>query len=181
VTSARLVSLVVLIFALSWTAAAQNQIDPCESVRTKLAGSEPADLTISEIAKNPSCYADQFIRLIGIYRVAFENSDLYDPDSKTARAWVEFETYSAALKRCSRGNLKILNRKNGGTFGFIALGIIRTMGRHGHMNAWDYQFEPICIDNVELISPSGNVFAAHDRMMQDKIVRWYKNEIRKLY
>jgi len=180
VTSARLLFIVVLVIVLgAKSSTAQKPIDPCESVRIKLAGSEPTDLTLGEIAKNPTCYADRFVRLIGIYRVAFENSDLYDPDSERARAWVEFDPFYGAIKRCSNRSLKVLDRKDGGTFGFIALGIIRTKGRYGHLNGWDYQFEPICIDKAELLSTSGIMLDEH--AMKDKVVKWYKNEIRKLY
>jgi hypothetical protein len=94
---------------------------------------------------------------------------------------VKFDPFYAAVKRCSNRNLKALNRKNGGTWGFIALGVIRTRGGFGHMNGWKYLFEPICLEKVEALSDSGVIFDSHDDVTKRKIAEWYKNEVKKLY
>ena len=102
--------------------------------------------TLSDIYKLPQCFDGKFIRLAGIYRIAFENSDLYDPTGNSS-SWVSFDPFYPALKRCStHETLKLLERENGGTFGIVALGIIKTSGRFGHMGGWRSEFQMICLE-----------------------------------
>lgn len=177
----RISLLLVLPFVVTGSAIAQRVKKPCEEAQIQLAGGNAPDLTLADINKNSDCYNNGFIRVIGIYRVAFENSDLYDPSGGISSAWLAFDPFYAAVKRCSDRNLKVLNRKNGGTFGFVALGIIKTKGRYGHMNGWSYEFNPICIEKVELLSDKGYVFESQPAETKSKILEWYKSEVRKLY
>jgi hypothetical protein len=171
-----------LVCASSLAVSGQDAKDPCGSVKVQLTSSDAPDVTLVEVKKDQLCFDGGFIRAIGIYRVAFENSDLYDPIDQTARAWINLDPFYPAVKRCgSPANLQTLNRKDGGTFGFIALGIIKTQGRFGHMNGWISEFQVICLEKVELLSRSGSVFSAKSGKEQKKILNWYNKEIRKLY
>jgi len=83
------------------------------------------------------------------------------------------------VKRCgSPTNLQILDRKPGGTFELIALGMMKTQGRFGHMNGWDNEFQVICLEKVELLSEKGYVFSAQSEKVRQKILNWYNKEIR---
>jgi hypothetical protein len=174
---------VILLFlaTLVGSVAAQREQDPCEPVRSQLSGGNAPDLTLAEIRQNAACYDNAFIRVIGIYRASFENSDLYYPDDGKASAWINFDPFYSAIKHCSAANLKTLNRKDDGTFGFIALGVIKTKGSYGHMNGWDFEFQPICLERVELLSKSGAVFPSQTKETQKKILTWHKQQVRKLY
>jgi hypothetical protein len=179
-TTRPLISLFLLLI-LSTVVAAQRQKDACETARIQLAGGTAPDLTLAEIKKDARCYDNGFVRVIGIYRVAFENSDLYDPTAQSARAWVALDPFYGAVKQCSYKNLKALDKKNGGTFGFVALGVVKTSGRFGHMGAWTLEFNPICLEKVELLSNNGFVFTSQPANEQLKISNWFKSEVKKRY
>lgn len=53
--------------------------DPCSELRFMPLLNEAPTLTATDVRTLPQCVSGKFIRLVGIYRVAFENSDLYDP------------------------------------------------------------------------------------------------------
>ena len=159
-----------------------GQKDSCEPIKIALASSDAPTYTFAEIRKQPKCFDNAFIEVIGILRTAFENSDFYDPVDHSARAWFTYGPFYSAVKRCSTSqDLKALDREAGGTWGLKALGIVKTNGNFGHMNGWDFEFQAICIENVTPLSPRGYVFASQPEKTQKKIVDWYKNEIRKLY
>jgi hypothetical protein len=40
---------------------------------------EAPTVDVTDVRKFPQCFSGEFIRLVGVYRIAFENSDLYDP------------------------------------------------------------------------------------------------------
>jgi hypothetical protein len=63
----------------------------------------------------------------------------------------------------------------------IALGILKTSGRYGHMSGWDREFQVICVEKTVLLSKSWAVFDKQSPAVQDKIVDWYKAAMRKLY
>ena len=170
------------IFAAHLAIDAHPPQDPCESVRIQLASADAPDVTLADVQKNSRCFNDGFIRVIGIYRTFYENSDLYDPLDQSASAWADFNPFYSAVKRCSTPtDLKILEREKGGTFGFIALGIIKTEGRYGHMGGWTKKFQVICVEKVELLSEEGFVFPSQPEKVQKKILAWYNNEVRKLH
>lgn len=160
---------------------AQDANDECNGIKARLADGRSPEVTLSEIEKSPKCWDNGFVHITGIYRTGFENSDLYDPTERSARAWVEFDPFLSALKCCSPKKLNALGHKNGGTFGFIALGIIKAKGGYGHMNGWDFEFQPICLKKVELLSNSWSLLQGQPEAIQNKILNWYSKELQKLY
>lgn len=93
--------------------------DPCKDLRFMPLGGDAPTLSMKEAMEFPNCVEDKLVRLYGIYRVAFENSDYYDPDG-TGSAWLEFSPFYTLTKKCSSpGTLNLLDSKNGGTFGLV--------------------------------------------------------------
>ena len=161
---------------------AQRASDRCESISVQLTDPDGADFTLADINKNPGCFENALVRLRAIYRVGFENSDLYDPVDITARAWLDLDKFYPAIKRCGDASaLSTITRKNGGTFGTVALGILKTSSHYGHMGGWNREFQVICIEKAVLLSKSWAVFGSQPSNTQSKIVDWYKAEITKLY
>jgi hypothetical protein len=158
----------------------KSEKDLCEETRILLTSSEPLTFTFSDIEKLPQCFDGRFVRIAGVYRSVFENSDFYDPMGK-ASAWLAFDPFYPAIKRCSPPNaLKLLNRDAGATFGVIALGILKTNGRFGHMRGWKNEFQIICLDEIKDFSKSGAVFQYQTPQVQKQILEWYskKREIK---
>jgi hypothetical protein len=170
------ISLSVLVFL--FCALGVNAQNSCGSIQTALASVfDSPTFRVAEVTQKPECFDGAFFRVVGIYRVSFENSDLYDPKDEKARAWLSTERFHSAVKRCSGDALKSLNRELGGTWGFTALGIMNTRGRFGHLGGWENQFDVICIENAELLSKEGNVFSSQPTAVQNRIVDWL-NKIR---
>lgn len=170
--------------------------DPCSDIRFMPLSSEAPTITASDVGNLPQCVHKKFIRLVGVYRITFENSDFYDPTSEAGRTWITFDPYYSAVKRCSdREAMRLLDRKDGGTFGFVALGIFhgpefpknvdpklppdlrerleRTPIRYGHMNGWPNQFQVICVEKAVLLSGNGSVLEAQKPDARKRILEWY--------
>jgi hypothetical protein len=174
----------VLSFGVFFTFSAQAQTtqktekDPCEQTKFQLSSSDPITFTLSDIEKLPQCFDGKFIRLVGVYRIAFENSDLYDPIEKSS-AWLTFDPFYPAIKRCSSSEaLKLLNRESGGTFGIVAMGIINSNGSFGHMSGWKNQFQMICLEEIKDFSKYGLIFQAQPNKVQKQISDWYTKKMR---
>jgi hypothetical protein len=150
--------------------------DPCKELRFMALGGEAPTLSIKEALQFPECVEGKLIRVYGIYRVAFENSDFYDATG-TGSSWLEFGPYYSVTKKCgSPEALKTLDSKNGGTFGLIALGILRTGGGfgYGHMNGWDSEFQMMCVEDAKKFYKNGFVFSSLPLDVQKQVVNWYE-------
>jgi len=133
------------------------------------------------------------------YRVAFENSDLYDPTGEEGRTWITFDPFYSAVKRCSSpGTLHTLDRKGGGTFGFVAMGIFHgpelpknvdpklpaplrerlegTPLGYGHMNGWPNEFQVICLEQVVVLSGDGLLLEYQKPDVRRRILEWYAKD-----
>jgi hypothetical protein len=152
--------------------------DPCNDLRFMALDSEAPTLSMKEALEFPECVDGKLIRLYGIHRVAFENSDYYDPGG-TGSAWLEFSPFYTLTKKCSSpGTLNLLDSKNGGTFGLVALGILRTGGGFGHMNGWDNKFQLMCIEDAKKFSNTGVLFEYQTPEVQKQILKWYKERLK---
>jgi len=173
--------------------------DLCSELRFMPLLNEAPTITATDARTLPQCVSGKFIRLVGIYRVAFENSDLYDPTGEGGRTWITFDPFYSAVKRCSdREALHLLDRKNGGTFGFVAMGIFRgpklpknvdpklpaplrerlerTPLGYGHMNGWPNEFQVICVEKVVLFSGDGSLFEYQKPDVRKRILEWYAKD-----
>jgi hypothetical protein len=174
--------------------------DPCDELRFMPLLNEAPTITATDVRNLPQCVSGKFIRLVGIYRIAFENSDLYDPTGdEGGRTWITFDPFYSAVKRCSdRKALHLLDRKNGGTFGFVAMGIFhgpelpknvdpklpaplrerleRTPLGYGHMNGWPNEFQVICVEEVISFSGDGSLFEYQKPDVKKRILEWYAKD-----
>jgi len=170
--------------------------DPCAEVRFMPLLNEAPTITATDVRNLPQCVSGKFIRLVGIYRIAFENSDLYDPTGEEGRTWITFDPFYSAVKRCSDPEaLRLLNRKNGGTFGVVTMGIFhgpepyknvdpklpsalrerleRTPRGYGHMNGWSNEFQVICVEKVVFFSGDGSFIEFQKPDVRKRILEWY--------
>ncbi|MFL6228536.1 MAG: hypothetical protein ACJ741_07125 [Pyrinomonadaceae bacterium] len=204
----RLSTIILALLGLSFfgTGAAYGQQekpkDPCSDLRFMPLSDEAPTVTATDVRNLPQCVAGKFIRLVGIYRISFENSDLYDPTGDGGGAWVTFDPFYSAVKRCSDHKaLRLLDRKHGGTFGFVAMGILRgpeppkdvdpnlpawfrerleqtprTPLGYGHMNAWPNEFQVICLEEVVFFSGDGSLFEHQKPDVRKRILEWYAKD-----
>ena len=177
----------------------QKPRDPCEEPPFMPLLNEAPTITATDVRSLPKCFSGKFIRLVGVYRVAFENSELYDPTGEEGRTWITFDPFYSAVKRCSApGTLQALDRKSGGTFGFVAMGIFHgpelpksvdpklppalreSLEKHppgyGHMNRWPNEFQVICIEKVVLFSGDGSVLQYQKPDVRKRILEWYAKD-----
>jgi hypothetical protein len=173
----------VIVFAVTFLAAtvARGQTtkrdEPCSELRFLPLGTEAPTITATDVRNLPQCFNGKFIEMVGVYRVFFENSDLYDPTGGDQRTWVSFDPYYSAVKRCSSSSaMHLLDRKKGGTFGFTALGILRRGGGYGHMNGWANELQVICVETVVDFSDSGAVFDYQKPDVRKRILDWYAKQ-----
>lgn len=160
-------------FAIFPQSTPQTQEDPCKNLRFLALSGEAPSVSMTDVSNFPQCFNGKFIRLSGIYRIAFENSDLYDP-TENGSAWISFSPFYSAIKRCSPPEvLKLLNRENGGTFGLTALGVLKTGGGFGHEGGWSNEFQVICVEEVKDFSKSGVLFEVQPPKVQKQIISWY--------
>lgn len=173
--------------------------DPCDELRYMPLLNEAPTITATDVRKLPQCFNGKFIRLVGIYRVSFENSDLYDPTGEEGRTWITFDPFYSAAKRCnSPGTWHTLDRKGGGTFGFVAMGIFhgpelpknvdpklpaplrerleRTPLGYGHMNGWPNEFQVICLEQVVVFSGDGSLLEYQKPDVRKRILEWYAKD-----
>ena len=149
--------------------------DPCKDSRFLPLGNDAPTLSVTEAQEFPECVEGQLIRLYGVYRVAFENSDYYDPTGKSS-AWLSSPYYSITKKCGSQEALHVLKSKNGGTFGLVALGILKTGGSFGHMGGWDAEFQIICVEDAKKFYKDGVVFDYLPPEIQHQILSWYEKQ-----
>jgi len=155
----------------------QKKQDPCSELRFLALMNEAPTISATDIRKLPQCFNGKFIRLIGVYRVAFENSDLYDPTESGGATWVSLDPFYSAIKRCSSPEaLRLLMREKGGTFGFVAMGIFHSGGGFGHLNGWANEFQVICLEQLMDLSDSGNVLEYQNPKAHKRILDWYAKE-----
>lgn len=180
----------------------QNQQDPCSELRFMALLNEAPTISVTDVRNLPQCFNGKFIQLVGIYRVAFENSDLYDPIGNEGSTWVSFDPFYSAVKRCSSPQaLKLLDREKGGTFGFVAMGVFhgpepyqnvdpklpapirerleRSLRRYGHMGGWDNEFQVICLENLVDFSDSGALLEYQKPNVRKRILEWYAKNLPK--
>ena len=173
--------------------------DACSDTRFMALLNEAPTITATDVRTLPQCVHDKFIRLVGIYRVSFENSDFYDPTGEGGRTWITFDSFYSAVKRCSDPQaLRLLEHKNGGTFGFVAMGIFhgpepsknvdprlpeairksleRTSIGYGHLNSWPNEFEVICVEKIVLFSGNGSLFEFQKPDVRKRILSWYAKD-----
>jgi hypothetical protein len=201
----RYLILVLVVIAAAFlgagTVAAQQQKpkDPCDQLRFMPLLNEAPTITATDVRNLPQCIAGKFIRLVGIYRISFENSDFYDPTGDGGRTWITFDPFYSAVKRCSdREALHLLDRKHGGTFGFVAMGIFhgpelpknvdprlpkalresleRTPLGYGHMNGWPNEFQIVCVEKVVLFSGDGSLLEYQKPDVRKRILEWYAKD-----
>ncbi len=154
----------------------QNQKDPCKELRFLALGGEAPTVSATDVKNLPQCFDGKFIRLFGVYRIAFENSDLYDPTGNGS-SWISYSPFYSAVEKCSApADLKLLNRKNGGTFGLIAMGVFKSGGFYGHENGWESEFQLICVEEVIDFSKIGTLFQYQTPKVQKQILDWYAKE-----
>jgi hypothetical protein len=154
--------------------------DPCLELRFMPLGNEAPTITATDVRNLPRCLNGKFIRLVGIYRVAFENSDLYDPTGNGGSTWISFDQFYSAVKRCSSpAALKLLDREKGGTFGFVAMGAFHSGGGFGHMNGWDNELQVICLESLINFSESGSLLEYQRPEVRKRISEWYGKNLRK--
>ena len=170
--------------------------DPCSEIRFMALLNEAPTITATDVRNLSQCVTGKFIRLVGIYRIAFENSDLYDPTGEGGRTWITFDPFYSAVKRCSdREALRLLDRKKGGTFGLVAMGILhgpepykngdpklpapmrelleKTPRGYGHMNGWPNEFQVICVEKVVFFSGDGSLLEFQKPDVRKRILEWY--------
>lgn len=165
-------------FAVCSQTAQQNKKDPCHELRFMPLLHEAPTVSETDVHNLPQCFNGKFIRLVGIYRIAFENSDLYDPTGE-GRSWVSFDPFHSAVKRCSApAALKLFDRKEEGTFGFVAMGVFKSGGRYGHLNGWESEFQVICLEELKDFSESGSLFQFQTPKVQKRILDWYAKKSR---
>jgi len=131
---------------------------------------------MKEAAELEDCLQGKVVRIYGIYSAAFEGSVLGNlkegPD-----AWMSGEQFYSVAERCSSpAALREWKNPKGGTFGVVALGILR--GRDGflgfgHMNAFDYEFQVLCLDEMKRFSDSTVIFESQTADVQKAMTSWY--------
>jgi hypothetical protein len=156
----------------------QKAKNPCDELRFMPLLNEAPTITATDVRTLPQCFNGKFIRLVGIYRGAFENSELYDPTGEEGRTWITFDPFYSAVKRCSApGTLHALDRKDGGTFGFVAMGIFHgpelSRNRYGHENGWPNEFQLICVEKVVVFSGDGSLLEYQKPDVRKRILEWY--------
>ncbi len=179
-----------------------NAKDPCSELRFLPLMNEAPTIDTTDVRTLPHCFSGKFIRIVGIYRISFENSDLYDPTDENGRTWITFDPFYSVVKRCSNAEaLRLLNREDGGTFGFVAMGIFhgpeppksvdpklpaalrerleRTPLGYGHLNGWPNEFQVICLEKLVKFSDDGSFIEFQKPQVRKRILDWYaKNRSR---
>jgi hypothetical protein len=151
----------------------QSPKDSCERTEVLLTSSKPLAFSLSNIYKLPQCFNNKLVRIVGIYRIAFENSDLYDPTG-SGSSWLTSQKFYPIIERCSSPEaLKSLDRKNGGTFGIVAMGIFNTGDGYGHLGGWNSEFQMICLEEVKDFSKSGSMIQYQTPEVKKQITDWY--------
>ncbi len=154
----------------------QSQKNPCDELRFLALAGEVPTISATDAHDFPQCVDGKFIRLFGVYRTAFENSDLYDPTGNGA-TWISYSPFYSAVKRCSSPQaLKLMERKGGGTFGFVAMGVFKSGGGFGHDNAWESEFQLICVEEVKDLAKTGVLFQSQTPKVQKQILDWYAKQ-----
>jgi hypothetical protein len=165
----------IAIVSLAWTvchAQPTKRDDPCSELRFLPVGAEAPTVSATDVRNLPQCFNGKFIRLVGVYRTFFEVSDLYDPTDGNRLAWVTFDPFYSAVKRCTPPEiLHRLNRDKAGVFGFVAMGMLRTGGHFGHLNGYPAEFQVICVE--KLVEFSGPI---DDAKVHKRILDWYSKE-----
>ena len=171
---------IVITCSLAACAQQTKQKDPCSELRFLALLNDAPTISVTDVRNLPQCFDGKFIRLVGVYRVAFENSDLYDPTGNGGSTWVSFDPFYSAVKRCSSPQaLKLLDREKGGTFGFVAMGILHRGGGFGHMNGWDNEFQVICLESLVDFSDSGVLLEFQKPNVHKRILDWYAKNLPK--
>jgi len=146
---------------------------PCAPISALAYEDGVPTVTLESLLSEPHCYEGKFIRTYGFFRSGDEISELFCLDCKSSEMiWLDFEEFYPANKRCVAGGG---NRDTfGKTVGFAALGVFRTGGGFGHLNASRHKFSVICIDEVTVLAKDWGV----PQSLPDKTLRqmreWYK-------
>jgi hypothetical protein len=170
---------VLIVFgSTSVRAQTTKQQDPCSERQFLPLDNAAPTVTATDIRNLPQCFNGKFIRVVGIYRRIFENSDFYDPTGGGESTWVSFDADDLTVKRCSPSSaIHRLLREDRGTFGFIATGILRRGGGFGHLLSWQNELQVTCIETVVALSKSGNLLYAQEPNARKRILDWYAKQI----
>jgi hypothetical protein len=153
-----------------------NGKNVCNDARFMASSGEAPTLSIKDVLQNPECVEGKVVRLYGIYSVGFEGSVYHDP-TNTDSAWLVISPYYSIAKKCStREAWNIWKSPDGGTFGLVSLGILRTGGGFGHMNGWDNEFQVMCIEEMKEFSTKTLLFEYQTPDVQKQILSWYKKQ-----
>ncbi len=146
---------------------------PCTPISALAYEDGVPTVTLESLLSEPQCYEGKFIRTYGFFRSGDEISELYCLDCKSSGLiWLDFEEFYPANKRCVAGG----GNKDafGKTVGFAALGVFRTGGGFGHLNAPRHKFSVICIDEVTVLAKDWSVPQSLPEKTHRQMRDWYK-------
>ena len=146
---------------------------PCPPISALAYEDGVPTIPLEPLLSEPQCYEGKFIRTYGFFRSGDEISELYCLDCKSyGLIWLDFEEFYPANKRCvaGGGNKDTFGR----TVGFAALGVFKTGGGFGHLNASRHKFSVICIDEVTVLAKDWSVPQSLPEKTLRQMRNWYK-------
>jgi sulfatase modifying factor 1 len=164
----------VVVLALAGCSTTNSAVAPVAGATEVTAG--PL-LTYCDLVQHPIRYLGSEVRVVGIYRVGFEWTELYSTRcADTYRTWVEWTgglpcpDAPRPKERASSTGIE----SYGGTFGLIARGTLRGgdgVG-YGHLNAYTFQFDVKCTEQRELLDEESYHQHALTRKMRREIEKF---------
>jgi hypothetical protein len=131
-------------------------------------------VTLESLLSEPHCYEGKFIRTYGFFRSGEEVSELYCLDcERSGLIWLDFEEFYPANKRCVAGGAN--KDAFGKTVGFAGLGVFRTGGGFGHLNASRHKLSVVCIDEITVLAKNwvGGSLGLPEKTLR-RMRNWYQ-------
>jgi hypothetical protein len=109
------------------------------------------NVNLCELLKHPENYHDKLVRVEGIYRNAFELSELYCPNcyDENKRVWIESTELS---DECSKAK-EMKRFKEAKTLLVVFVGTFQSSKTgYGHLNAYKFQIDVSCVEKYKILS-----------------------------
>lgn len=143
---------------------------------TLLASGSLTTVPLEELLSHPKCYENKIVRTYGIVRYGPEMVELSCPNCLTAD--VTWFGYRNVYERCTipavKSEMKSAAKERGSNTGVVAVGKLGAQGGYGHMNAYQFQFTIICVDEASVLVKSGMLPEAMNEKDRKRISDWYQ-------
>lgn len=146
----KLAAITCLLFLSAGFLAARVPARPAEALPGQSADERALpSLSYCELIKSPELYAGKLIRLRASWRFGFETSALYDKDCPPhSQSWFEFADEKALCPQ-TKAKQGLIGR-NDKEAEITVVGRLYGPGRYGHLSAYEFKFECVCLKEVKV-------------------------------